>query len=256
MRIHQCRYGIYHPNFDRHVYRNLTISETPDEPFSSSHADNSMQYGVLTVDGLTFENIGRGNKMLIPITHYNASGKAVSHFRNVQADRRRPTGGRWRTCTAASGCMPPTPKGVPIYFHDYFGPGRHAKVVSTQAADLLADGNDYREVPPLTGDESRAAEVQDVEFPKLLDPGGRPPARDGHHARVTGRPAASCSSAARPPTTASVQSVVVNGSPHVATAGNFAQWEIQLNGTPPTSSQITAHATDAAGNTELLPHLR
>ena len=29
---------------------------------------------------------------------------------------------------------PKTEKGVPVYLHDWFGPGRHAKVVSTKHA--------------------------------------------------------------------------------------------------------------------------
>ncbi len=59
---------------------------------------------------------------------------------------------------------------MPYYVHDYFGPGRHAKIVSTKAKDLLADGNEYRKLPPLTGDESVVAEVSDVAWPQLLHP--------------------------------------------------------------------------------------
>ena len=61
-------------------------------------------------------------------------------------------------------------KGVPYYIHDYFGPGRHAKVVSTKAADLLKDGNEYRAQSPLTGDESVVAEVRGLAWPQLLTP--------------------------------------------------------------------------------------
>src|SRR5262249_52786457 len=84
LRIHKCYYGIYHADFDRHVYRNLTVSETSDEPFSSSFGDTSIQHGPLAVDGLVFANIRKGNRMLIPITQLNENGAAVSHFRNVQ----------------------------------------------------------------------------------------------------------------------------------------------------------------------------
>src|SRR5262249_38613127 len=42
--------------------------------------------------------------------------------------------------------------------------------ISTKAADLLKDGNEYRKQSPLTGDESVVAEVKDVAWPKLLDP--------------------------------------------------------------------------------------
>jgi hypothetical protein len=43
--IHRADYGVYHPNYDRHVYRNLTISATNTEPFNRGHDDNSVQYG-------------------------------------------------------------------------------------------------------------------------------------------------------------------------------------------------------------------
>ena len=50
-------YGVYHPNYDNHVYRNVLISQTDTEPFNRGHDDLSVQYGVLTVDGLTFDGM-------------------------------------------------------------------------------------------------------------------------------------------------------------------------------------------------------
>src|SRR5262249_47543611 len=47
-------YGIYHPNYDRHVYRHIAINGDGEEPFNRGHDDLSVQYGVVTVDGLTF----------------------------------------------------------------------------------------------------------------------------------------------------------------------------------------------------------
>ena len=55
MKIHKVAYGVYHPNFENHLYRNLTISQTHTEPFNRGHDDDSVQHGILTVDGLTFE---------------------------------------------------------------------------------------------------------------------------------------------------------------------------------------------------------
>jgi G8 domain-containing protein len=256
MRIHRCRYGIYHPNFDRHVYRNLTISETPDEPFSSSHADNSIQYGGLTVDGLVFENIHSTYGILIAITHYNGSGTAVSHFRNVKLVNW--TGGSGRALTnqyRGQFRPPPTPRGVPVYFHDYFGPNRHAKVVSTGAMDLIADGSDYRDVAPLTGDGTRAVEVRDVQFPQLLDPvDDRAPATVITH---VSQPAPG-SILVRGTTSdnGAVKKVLVNGREAKATAGNFGEWEVMLDRVDPRGTKLAAYAEDSAGNVEKLPHIR
>lgn len=256
LHIHKCRYGMYFPNHDRHVYRHVTISETPDEPWSSGHSDDSVQYGVVTVDGLVFENIRPTYGILIALTHYNASGSAASHFRNVEV-RNWSGSEKWALANMYGGkaLLPPTPKGVPIYLHDYFGPNRHAKVVSARAADLLADGNSYREAPPLTGDESRVAEVRDVAFPKLLDPvDDRPPVTvitcvlPSGPGKLLVRGTTSDDGA--------VKRVVVNGREAVATDNHFTQWEAVLDGMLSDGMRLTASAEDAAGNLEKLPHTR
>ena len=112
--------------------------------------------------------------------------------------------------------------------HDYFGPGRHAKIVSTKAADLLSDGNKYRQEPPLTGDESVVAEVTDVDVARAARPGGRPAAGDGHHAvrreggklRVTGISHDN----------GEIASVTVNGQPAkiASQTAGVADWRIEL----------------------------
>ena len=47
MTIHRAEYGVYHPNYDHHVYRDLSIIETQTEPFNRGHDDESVQYGPL-----------------------------------------------------------------------------------------------------------------------------------------------------------------------------------------------------------------
>jgi hypothetical protein len=53
-----------------------------------------------------------------------------------------------------------------------------------------------------------------------------------------------------------VKNVLVNGREAKATAGNFAEWEIELDGVKPGATKLTAHAEDAADNVEQLPHNR
>jgi hypothetical protein len=142
---------------------------------------------------------------------------------------------------------------VPVFLHDWFGPGRTAKVVSTKAHDFRADGETYREEPLLTGDESRVAEVRDVEFPKLLDPvDDLPPATVitrviASEGKVTVRGVASDNGV--------IKKVIVNGREAKATSPNFADWEIALENVPRGSLKIEAHAEDAAGNVEQRPHV-
>jgi hypothetical protein len=255
MQIHRAAYGVYHPNYDRHVYRNLRISETNEEPFNRGHDDDSIQYGALTVDGLTFAGFRMSSIPLIQISDDNPTGLAESHFRNVKLIDRRDNNHR-ALVNLGGGPRPTpkTPKGVPIYLHDYYGPDRHAKVVSTRARDWIGDGNVYHEEPPLTGDESRVAEVHDIPFPKLLDPvDDLPPATVITH---VGRPVVG-KLTVRGTTSDNgvVTKVLVNGRAARPLAPNFAEWEVVLEVAQSGKVTLTAHAEDAAGNVEKQPHV-
>ena len=153
------------------------------EPFNRGHDDLSMQYGSLTVDGLTFDDIRSGGMPLIQIRDDNPTGKAESHFRNVKTTN-------WKDNSKAKSLVnlgggprpqPKTEKGVPIYLHDYFGPGKTAMVVSTRSPEYKANPEAYRSEEPLTGNESRVADATGIDFPELLAPGRRPAAGHGHH---------------------------------------------------------------------------
>mgnify|MGYP003340541784 FL=1 len=84
LHINEAAYGVYHPNFDRHVYRDVFIGSTDTEPFNRGHDDDSKQYGRLSVDGLTFDHIRGGHMPLVQISDDNMSGTAETHFRNVK----------------------------------------------------------------------------------------------------------------------------------------------------------------------------
>jgi hypothetical protein len=255
MRIWRSEYGVYHPNYDNHVYRDLYIGKTNTEPFNRGHDDDSIQYGVLTVDGLTFDGIRSGSYMpLIQISDDNPTGKAETHIRNLKLTDW--TGDKRRAVVNLGGGPRPTPKtekGVPIYLHDYFGIGKHAKIVSTKTKELREDGNLYREEALLTGDESRVAEVHDVEFPKLLDPlDDLPPATvitftqrlPGDKLLVRG-------------TTSDngvVKKVLVNGRQAKSVTGTFAEWEVVLH-IAGANMKVEAFAEDAAGNVEKRSHV-
>jgi len=250
----QSHYGVYHPNFDNHVYRNLTIRQTGTEPFNRGHDDDSVQYGVLTVDGLTFDNCRSGGMPLIQISDDNPTGKAVSHFRHVEVPNWKDTS-RDKAIVNLGGGPRPQPKtdaGVPIYLHDWFGPGRDALVVSTRSPEFKARPAAFHAEPPLTGDESRVAETAHVDFPQLLDPiDDLPPAtvithvaRHGGQLKVVG----TCSDGGI------IKRVVVNGREAGALSPNFADWEITLAAPTEPSATIAAHAEDSAGNVERLPH--
>jgi len=253
--IHRAEYGIYHPNYDHHVYRNLTISQTNTEPFNRGHDDLSIQYGVLAVDGLTFAGIRSGSYMpLIQISDDNPTGTAVSHFRNVRTVNW--TGSKDRALVNLGGgprLQPTTEKGVTIYLHDWFGPGRHAKVVSTRSNEFKAEAGKYRSEPLLTGDESRVTEVRGIAFPELLAPvDDLPPATVITHVRAA--PGGKLVVRGTTSDNGTVKRVLVNGKEACALAVNFAEWEAILDGVLPAGLKLAAHAEDAAGNTEKRVH--
>jgi len=254
MRIHRAAYGVYHPNYDRHVYRRLLISETDTEPFNRGHDDDSVQYGVLVVDGLTFAGNRNSSMPLVQMSDDNPTGTAETHLRHVKVIDRHD--GNRRALVNRGGGPRPTPKtptSVPVYLHDWYGPGQDAKVMSTAAKDFGKDGLTYGEDAQLTGDESRVAKVTDVKFPEPLHPvDDLPPAtvitrverRDG---KVVVRGTTSDNG--------TVTKVTVNGQAAKALAANFAEWEAMLGEVKAGELKISAHAEDAAGNVEKRPHV-
>jgi hypothetical protein len=249
VRIDRAVYGIYRPAFENQVYRGLHMSRTSSEPFNRGMDDASAQTGTITVDGLTFEDFSQYGLALIQLSDNNLSGDAASHFRNVTlTDCRRPLVDRGGGALAD----PVTEHGVPVYLHDWFGPGRTAKVIAANAPDRDADGRDYGPLADVTGEASVACEVADVEFPDLLQPvDDLPPAtvilsvrRDGDTILVRGVSHDN----------GEIASVTVNGQPATVVSQEYgvADWEVRLH--PGDVGAITAFATDAAGNPEHLAH--
>ena len=248
----QTDYGVYHPNFDNHVYRNVMIRGTNTEPFNRGHDDLSLQHGMLTVDGLTFDNCRSGGMPLIQISDDNDTGRAVTHFRHVETVNWKDNSQQKAIVNLGGGPRPQPQfeKGVPVILHDWYGPGRHAQVVSIKSPEYKAHPEAYRSEPPLTGDESRVTEVANIDFPQPLTPiDDLPPATVITH--VTPREGklwvqGTCSD------NGSVQRVLVNGQAATATSENLATWEITLDRSG--LSALTAHGEDTAGNVEKLVH--
>jgi hypothetical protein len=214
------------------------------------------------VDGLTFEGVyGNPEDALINILDIKAVS-AEAHFRNVKLDRKDSQRGLV-SVTPVLSTVPKEPLDVmPVYFHDYYGSGRHAKVVWKHSKHYANDGLQYHEEKPLTVkyygpysiNHTLVAEVKDVEFPKLLDPvDDLPPTTVITHVRkiedkrlvVRGTTADN----------GTVKRVLVNGKEATALALNFAEWEITLDKVPTGAVKLEAYAEDAAGNVEKRPQV-
>ncbi len=260
VRLDHAAYGIYRPAFENHVYRNLHISHIGAEPFNRGMDDASAQTGKVTVDGLLFEaGYGNGSTPLIQISDNNLSGDAETHIRNVVVKSPAEFAGRWPLFNRGVGPrVGPLTPGVPIYVHNHFGQGRHAKVASAAAADLLEDGHVYGEDPPFTGDEARVAEVESVDWPELLSgTDDEPPATaitwpsEGSEVMVGEGRLTVCGGSTDNGTTSRV---MVNGVPAQDLDYNYHQWEITLTDIEPGPLLLEAWAEDSAGNRELTPH--
>jgi len=248
--IQKVGYGIYHPNYENHVYRNVLISHTDTEPFNRGHDDLSVQYGRLTVDGLTFDGCRSGGMPLVQISDDNPTGKAETHFRNVKTINWNDNSRQKAIVNLGGGPrpQPKTDKGVSIYIHDWFGLGRTALVVSSRSPEFKSEPDKYRSESPLTGDESRVAEVKDVSFPQLLEPvDDLPPATViTSVVPINGKllVRGTCSD------NGTVKKVTINGIAAKSTTTNFAEWEAELEGD---AKRIEAQAEDVAGNVEKTP---
>ena len=256
VRIHKAAYGIYRPAFADHEYRDLHISFVGAEPFNRGGDDASAQLGTVTVDGLTFETgYGNSSTPLIQISDNDLSkaGNAETHIRRVNVIRPEQFRDRWPLINRGVGPrVPPVTDGVPIFLHDYFGEGRHAKVASTAAKDLLEDGGDYRKEPTLTGNESLVAEIDEVEWPTLLEPvDDQPPATIITSVRSAGgKTIVRGVSHDNGP----IAKITVNGNKAkvVSTRAGVVDWQIELPSKK--SATIAAFAVDKAGNVEQTAH--
>jgi hypothetical protein len=238
-------YGIYHPDFNNHVYRRVYIGDTNAEPFNRGHDDENVQYGPFTVDGLVME---RCNGTLIQVSQHSPTGKAAAHFRGVEFKENKPYQASYVN-TTANGQPKDAPADdlIPYVFHDWYGPGRHAKLLTAQMAEKANDGLEYKDGPaPFVGKKMKSAEAKDIAFPELLTPvDDLPPATV-----IT-----SVSKGVVRGTTAdngTVKRVLVNGVEAKATAPNFSQWEVTIDA----AGKIEAWAEDAAGNVETNRHVR
>ena len=262
VRIHNVAYGIYRPTFDNQVFKNLHLSQAGGEPFNRGMDDASAQGGSISVDGLRIDDIG-GNDQRHPAVHMtdnNLSGKAECHFRNVVVTPPSTKGGQpgprgTRPAFNRGGTVRVDPfvdKGVPYYIHDYFGPGRHAKIVSTKAADLLKDGNEYRQELAVDRRRIGGRRSEGRGLAPASQPRGRSAARDHHP--VGSPPGGQAAGQGRQPRQRRHPSVTVNGQDATiaSQSAGVADWRIEL--TPPAGGKLSALAADDAGNAEKTPH--
>lgn len=245
LRVQNGVYGIYAPDYDAHVYRDIELNNVNSEPINRGNDDDSIQYGDFTYDRLTLANCKIGRDPLIQLACTSPRAGSSGHFRVVVISNSVSRGGK----VVDLGGGPRNDKlenPVSYFFHAATGVTR---VVSAKFPEAAKGA---RSIEGWTGPDVRAVQVDHVEFPQLLAPvDDLPPAtmitsarREGEKLTVRGIATDN----------GDIASVSVNGKPAQITAqySGIADWQITLDAN--SGDHLVAKSTDRAGNTERTPH--
>jgi hypothetical protein len=249
LEVERAAYGVYHPDYDAHVYRNVRLDRVEAEPINRGHDDESIQHGTFTYEDLTISNCRIGRDPLIQLACTSPRKGQAGHFRNVVIRNSKSS----QAGVVDLGGGPRNDKlenGVAYYFHG-LPEGRITRVVSARFEEMM-EGGGYGPVEGFTGKDVRAAEVAGVEFPVLLQPvDDLPPAtaitriaRDGDALVVRGVTSDN----------EGIAAVAVSGAAAAVLAehAGVADWEARIP--PPLPDVLSAGARDRAGNEERTPH--
>ncbi len=250
LRVQNAAYGIYHPDYDAHVYRDIAFHNVTEEPINGGHDEESVPHGDFTYDRLTFTDCKLNRDALIQLTGIAPKPGLAGHFRGVTL-----TNSHSRESSVVDfGGGPRTMKTnhpASYYFHDTPAPGKVTRVASVKTPQAMKDG-EYRSIDGWTGKEVRAAEVKRMAFPQLLAP-------------VDDLPPATLITSIQPNGTqrivrgishdnGEIATITVNGRPATITTqhAGVADWAITLDAPP--DGRYNAKATDFSGNAERMSH--
>lgn len=250
LQVKNAAFGIYHPDYDAHVYRDIEFDNVTAEPINGGHDDESLPYGDFTFERLTFQNCQLARDPLVQLTHIGPKPNLAGHFRGVTISESTSGGGG----VIDFGGGPRTNKTdnpVNYYFHDAPTQGKVTRVVSANGLDLEND-DQYRSIDGWTGRDARGAEVKGIVFPQLLAPvDDLPPAT-----LITSVVAEGAKRIVRGVAhdNGVIATVTVNGRNAIIISqhAGVADWTITLD--LPADGRYIAKSTDGAGNVELTPH--
>jgi hypothetical protein len=241
-------YGIYHPDYDAHVYRNISFTQVGSEPINRGHDDESIQHGDFTYENVQLINCRSGRDPLIQMACTSPKAGTAGHFRNVSWPGSESRAGK----VVDLGGGPRNDKlehAVTYFFHGYPAAGEVTKVVSTKFPAAGSAG--FASVEKFTGKDVRAAKSAPVSFPQLLTPvDDLPPAT----VITSARKQADGKLLVRGVThdNGEVADVTVNGqrAKILTQHAGVADWELTLTA----AKELTATARDRAGNAERNGH--
>ncbi len=247
--VSHAAYGIYRPDYDEHVYRNITFRHVTGEPLNGGHDEQSVPRGRVTYDGLRLIDCDVARRPLVQLTAIAPQPGLTGHFRGISLENSRSRG----SGVVGFGGGPRTNKTefpIGYWFHDYPRPGDVVRV-SPQPPSNTASPSSSAD---WLASDARAESASNVAFPTLLQPiDDLPPATlithvivDGNRVKLRGVSHDN----------GEIAAVSVNGVPAeiVSQQAGVADWQLTLD--RPSDDRLSAHAIDRAGNREQLPHQR
>lgn len=253
LKVKNAVYGVYHPDYDAHVYRDLDFDNVMSEPINRGHDDESIQYGDFTYERVALRNCRTGRDPLIQMACTAPKPGVRGFFKDLRVENCRS-----QSNVVDLGGGPRNEKlehAVRYYFltgDDSTALGMKQQmnadivVSSRKFPDELKDHGGGGGMEGWTGPDVVLAGIKRMEFPQLLAPkDDLPPAtlitrvrRNGDKLHVTGVAHDD----------GNVSGVTVNGGAAKITSqqAGVAEWEITL----PAADKLEARAKDAAGNEE------
>jgi hypothetical protein len=251
--VRQAAYGVYHPDYDAHVYRNLHFNKIDAEPINRGHDDESIQYGTFTYENVTLENCRVGRDPLIQMACTAPTAGQAGHFRNLVMRNNIAREGK----VVDLGGGPRNEKlqnPVAYYFHGLSGSSGVTKVVSAKFTEQAPETS-YHSIQDFTGKGVLAVEVNGVAFPQLLEPiDDLPPVT-----LITSVRKAKGQWMVRGIShdNGEIASVLVNGQTAsiLRSQAGVVDWEIALESRGAGATKLAAKAADRDGNIEKTGHI-
>lgn len=245
-----ANFGIYHPNYDAHVYRDVALRNVRGEPLNGGHDEESLPRGSYSYERLTFMDCELKRDPLIQLTGIATKPDTAGHFRDVTITNSKSIpagivdfGGGPRTRRVENA--------VAYFFHDTPHQGATLRVASAKHVQIIKSGN-YQSLAGWTGPDAVAMEVKGVPFPELVAPvDDLPPATLIIGVEIAGDKRIVRGVAHDD---GEIIAVTVNGRPATIDAqhAGVADWKITLDA--PTDERYVAQSIDRAGNQECMPH--
>jgi len=245
-------YGVYHPDYDAHVYRRIRFDNVVSEPINRGHDDESVQYGNFTYEDVRLENCRVGRDPLIQLACTSPRAGVAGHFRRLTITNSASRYGK----VVDLGGGPRNDKlqnPVAYYFHDYPSEGHVTKVLSARFADERGDMA-YRSIDGFTGKDVRAADVKSAAFPTLLEPVDDLPPATMITSVQTVKGGLLVHGVSQD--NGEIASVNVNGrgAKILSSHTGVADWRVFVETRPGKTTRLVAQALDRAGNVEKTGH--